>query len=135
MQGSVDGQGNFAKVLKELERYKEMGINCLYLMGVFERDNGPIYLNGRVVTFRRMNASPLSVTCRTSINTMLGGEEEFIKLCKYAKQIGIKIIVDCFARVSSSRMHKKYRDLINYGLDESGKKKIMYGTDGRALNY
>lgn len=47
----------------------------------------------------------------------------------------MKIIVDCLARVSSSRMHKKYRDLINYGLDDSGKKKIMYGTDGRAVNY
>ena len=112
-----------------------MGINCLYLMGVLERDNGPISSNGRVVTYRRPNASPLAVVCRTSINTMLGGEAEFIKLCNYAKQIGMKIVVDCLARVSSSRMHKKYRDLINYGLDENGKKKIIYGTDGRALNY
>jgi len=32
-------------------------------------------------------------------------------------------------------MHKKYRELINYGLDENGKKKIMYGTDGRSMNY
>lgn len=47
----------------------------------------------------------------------------------------MKIIVDCLARVSSSRMHRKYRDFINHGLDENGKMKIIYGTDGRALNY
>jgi hypothetical protein len=66
---------------------------------------------------------------------MLGGEEEFKRLCDYARKIDMKIIVDCLVRVSSSRMHKKYRDLTNYVLDESGKKKIVYGTDGRALNY
>lgn len=32
-------------------------------------------------------------------------------------------------------MHKKYRELLNYGLDDNGKKKIMYGTDGRSMNY
>lgn len=74
MQGSMDAQGNFSKVTKELQRYKEMGVNCIYLMGAFERDNGPIMLNGKIVTYRRMNTSPLSVICRTAINSMLGGE-------------------------------------------------------------
>jgi hypothetical protein len=75
MQSSQTGQGNFSKVLKELDSYKEMGINCLYLMGVLERDNGPIYSEGKIITYKRPNASPLAVVCRSSINNMLGGEE------------------------------------------------------------
>lgn len=75
MQGSQDGKGSFAKVLKELDTYKEMGINCLYLMGVFERDNGPIIATGgKVLNYKRPNASPLAVVCRNAINSMLGGE-------------------------------------------------------------
>jgi hypothetical protein len=47
----------------------------------------------------------------------------------------MKIIIDCLARVSSSRMDRKYREHINHSLDEYGKVKLVYGTDGRALNY
>ena len=66
---------------------------------------------------------------------MLGGEEGFKKVVDKAKDSKIKIIVDCLARVSSSRMHRKYRDLLLYSLDEDGRRKICYGTDGQAINY
>ena len=52
-----------------------------------------------------------------------------------AKQAKVKVIVDCLARISSSRSHRKYRDLMLYYLDEEGKKRICYGTDGQSLNY
>jgi hypothetical protein len=47
----------------------------------------------------------------------------------------MKIIVDCLARISSSRNHRKYRDLLLYYLDEEGIRKICYGTDGQAVSY
>jgi hypothetical protein len=52
-----------------------------------------------------------------------------------AKKEKIKIIVDCLARISSSRHHKKFRDLLLHYLDEDGRRHICYGTDGQALKY
>ncbi len=49
--------------------------------------------------------------------------------------MGIKIIIDCIARISSSRPHRKYLEHLVYTLDEKGKKVICYGTDGRSLEY
>lgn len=39
------------------------------------------------------------------------------------------------ARISSSRHHKKYKDLLLSYLDEDGKRNICYGTDGQAEKY
>lgn len=66
---------------------------------------------------------------------MLGGDEGFKKVMSKAKANKIKIIIDCLARISSSRNHRKYRDLLLYYLDEDGKRNICYGTDGQAINY
>jgi hypothetical protein len=52
-----------------------------------------------------------------------------------AKASKMKIVVDCLSRISSSRNHRKYRDLMLSYLDENGRKNIMYGTDGQAINY
>jgi len=41
-QGNFVKRGNFKKVTEKLNFYKEQGINCIYLAGVFERDNGMI---------------------------------------------------------------------------------------------
>jgi hypothetical protein len=30
----------FSDAIKDISRYAEYGINCVYLMGVFERDSG-----------------------------------------------------------------------------------------------
>jgi len=61
---------------------------------------------------------------------MLGGTQSFKNLVKEAKSEGIKIIVDCLARISSSRHHRKYKDLLLHYLDAEGRRKICYGTDG-----
>lgn len=47
----------------------------------------------------------------------------------------MSIVVDSLARISSSRMHRKYKDLLLYTLDENGRRNICYGTDGQAINY
>lgn len=61
---------------------------------------------------------------------MLGGEEGFKKVMNQAKKSKMKILIDCLSRISSSRNHRKYRELMLYYLDEEGRKKICYGTDG-----
>lgn len=54
---------------------------------------------------------------------------------KQAQASKIKIIIDCLSRISSSRNHRKYRDLMLSYLDDEGKKRICYGTDGQQINY
>jgi hypothetical protein len=61
---------------------------------------------------------------------MLGGDEGLSKVMKQAKTSKMKIVIDCLTRISSSRHHRKYNDLMLYYLDEEGRKKICYGTDG-----
>lgn len=45
------------------------------------------------------------------------------------------MIVDCLARISSSRHHRKYKELLLHYLDEDGRRKICYGTDGQQQQY
>jgi hypothetical protein len=66
---------------------------------------------------------------------MLGGDEGFQRVMKQARLSKMKIIIDCLTRISSSRNHRKYRDLMLHYLDEEGKKRICYGTDGQSINY
>jgi starch synthase len=47
----------------------------------------------------------------------------------------MKIVLDCLSRVSSSRPNKIYKDKFVYTLDENGKIAILYGTDGKSLQY
>lgn len=110
-------------------------------MGVFERDNCPVkgtakdyYINSTTM-MRKENASALAVTSRETPCEMLGGKQGFESLMAKAKKEKIKIIVDCLARISSSRHHRKFRDLLLHYLDEDGRRHICYGTDGQALKY
>lgn len=66
---------------------------------------------------------------------MHGGDAAFDELMAEAKRQGVKVIADCYARISSSRAHRKYKDLMLHYLDPEGRKKICYGTDGLAMNY
>jgi len=52
-----------------------------------------------------------------------------------AKEHKVKIIVDSLARISSSRHHRKYKDLLLTYLDEDGRRHICYGTDGQAQKF
>jgi len=47
----------------------------------------------------------------------------------------MKVIVDCLARVSSSRHHRKFKSLLLEYLDNEGRRRICYGTDGQARQY
>ncbi len=42
-EGKLVKRGDFAKVEKSIEQYRKRGITALYLMGVLERDNNPIF--------------------------------------------------------------------------------------------
>lgn len=109
-------------------------------MGVFERDNCPI--RGSATTafrgeynkkqYRKEDASALAITSREEPCKMLGGASAFNGLMQEAKRSDVKIVVDCVARISSSRHHRKYRDLLLSYLDEEGRRRICYGTDGHA---
>lgn len=61
---------------------------------------------------KKENASPLAVTSRDAPCEMLGGKNGFKNLMKAAKKENIKIIIDCLARISSSRHHRKFRHLL-----------------------
>jgi len=61
---------------------------------------------------RRENAPALAVTSRDTPCEMLGGKPGFTKLMETAKKLNIKIIIDCLARISSTRHHRKYRNLL-----------------------
>lgn len=67
---------------------------------------------------------------RTTPCKMLGGEQDFLKVVQRAKTEGLKIIVDCLARISSSRHNRKFKDLLLHYLDSDGRRRICYGTDG-----
>jgi len=47
----------------------------------------------------------------------------------------MKIVVDSLARISSSRHHRKYKNLLLHYLDEDGRRHICYGTDGQAQKF
>lgn len=50
----------------------------------------------------------MALTHRSLACRMLGGEEGLKTLINKAHGLGIKILVDCSVRVSSSRMSKRY---------------------------
>ena len=99
-------------------------------MGALERDNYPIISNNGSMEYKKPDASFLAVTSRETPNIMLGGDKAFAKVMQTAKEHKLKIIIDCLSRISSSRHHRKYKDLLLYYLDEEGKRMICYGTDG-----
>ena len=121
---------HFADAVEDIKRYAELGINCAYLMGVFERDNGK-FSQG----YKRPNASPMALTCRKTPCKMLGGAYSFKNLVDESQKVGVKIITDCTTRVSSSRMKKVYEEHLVHHLDETGKKYPLYGSVGRSISY
>jgi hypothetical protein len=70
---------------------------------------------------KKENASAFAVTSRDTPCEMLGGDKGFQSLMQRAKRENVKIVVDSLARISSSRHHRKYRDLLLHSLDNEGK--------------
>lgn len=54
---------------------------------------------------------------------------------KEAHEDGVKVIVDCSTRVSSSRMARKYESLRLRTVDEQGRLHYHYGCNGRSIGY
>lgn len=87
-------------------------------MGALERDNGHcLDPKNNLNIYLRPDASPLAITCRQTPNIMLGGNVMFSKLITEAKENKVKIIIDSVARISSTRAHRRYKNLVPYILD------------------
>lgn len=121
---------NFDDAGKLLDWYHKEGINAIYLSGVFERDNLPT-----AEVYRKPNASPMAFTYRTLACKMLGGDEGLKRLITRAHSLGIKVIVDCSVRVSSSHMSKQYEGLRLRAVDDQGRIVFHYGANGKSLSY
>ena len=70
--------GTLTGIREKLEYLQDMGITCLYLNPVFESRSNHHYDTGDY----------------KKIDSFLGTEEEFVRLCKEAKEHGIRIILD-----------------------------------------
>eukprot|EP00917_Polyrhabdina_sp_WS-2016_P011033 GHVP01024186.1.p1 GENE.GHVP01024186.1~~GHVP01024186.1.p1 ORF type:complete len:2011 (-),score=317.95 GHVP01024186.1:3954-9986(-) len=134
--GELVSKGSFSSVAASLEQFKRDGISSLYLMGALARDHGNIMFtsNGDVV-YERPDASPFAVTSRSTPNQPSGGVQGFLGMMREAKRVGIRVMVDCFARISSSGMHRKYYPYGLHTIDEQGKLVRLYGTEGRAKKF
>ena len=104
-------------------------------MGTLERDNYPVSLSSHSTEYRRDDASALACVDRSRVNKMLGGDKGLMGVMRSAKKNQVKIITDCLARISSSRHHRKYKNLLLHYLDEDGRRHICYGTDGQAQKF
>jgi hypothetical protein len=105
-------------------------------MGALERDNlaSKNKYSGDL-EFKREDASALAAVDRGAVNKMLGGEAGLTGVVQAAKKAKVKIIIDSLARISSSRHHRKYKDLLLRYLDEGGRVHVAYGTDGQAQRF
>ena len=127
-QGRIIKRGNFKTLESKLEEFHKRFINCLYIMGALERDNNIAYdeETGKAIDIGNTNASPMAITNRSSISSLLGGEDEFKSLVEKAKSLNIKIIVDSLCRISSSRSNRKYRNVLLRYLDNYSKLQLCY---------
>lgn len=65
-------RGNFATLKNKLDEYHKRNINCVYIMGALERDNGISYdeKTGEVLDIASEEASPMAITTRTRISSL-----------------------------------------------------------------
>eukprot|EP01119_Soliformovum_irregulare_P020831 TRINITY_DN6809_c0_g1_i1.p1 TRINITY_DN6809_c0_g1~~TRINITY_DN6809_c0_g1_i1.p1 ORF type:complete len:2064 (+),score=697.75 TRINITY_DN6809_c0_g1_i1:71-6262(+) len=116
-RGFINKKGTFAGVSNALTEYKrQFGISTVYVMGALDRPPwGP----------------PLSPIDKATPNRWLGGGKEFDDMVSNANNLGMKIVVDATAKVSSRLAHRKYKDLTCYTLNEDENLKVHPGTDGK----
>ena len=136
-QGRIIQRGNFESLENKLEEFQQRYINCIYIMGALERDNNIAYdeETGSPIDFGNDDACPMAVTSRSNISSLLGGDKSFKSLMNKAHKLSIKIILDSLSRISSSRAHRKYRNILLRYLDQFGKTQICYGSDGKSVRY
>ncbi len=136
-QGRIIKRGTFQNLENKLDEYHKRYINLIYVMGALERDNEIAYDDetGTPIDIGNYKASPMAVTSRSNLSSLLGGEKPFLSLINKAHKLSIKIIIDSLSRISSSRAHRKYRDILLRYLDSQGKLQICYGSDGKSVRY
>ena len=136
-QGRINKRGSFKNLENKLQEYKNRYINMLYIMGALERDNEIAYdeQTGDFIDIGNDKASPMAITSRCNVSSLLGGSNDFESLIKKAHGLSIKIIIDSLSRISSSRAHRKYRNILLRYLDSQGKMQICYGSDGKSVRY
>ena len=136
-QGRITKRGTFSTLEEKLDEYSLRYINCLYIMGALERDNQIAYdeETGEPIDIANSEASPMAITCRSCISSLLGGDPAFKSLMNKAKKLSMKVILDSLARISSSRANRKYKNILLHYLDQNGKIQICYGTDGHSVHY
>ena len=136
-QGRIIKRGNFKTLENNLEELHKRFINCLYIMGALERDNNIAYdeETGKAIDIGKTDASPMAITNRGSISSLLGGEDDFKSLVNKAKSLNIKVIIDSLCRISSSRANRKYRNVLLRYLDNNSKLQLCYGSDGKSVQY
>ena len=136
-QGRIIKRGSFQNLERKLDEYHKRNINSLYIMGALERDNEIAYdeETGIPIDIGNDKASPMAVTSRSNISSLLGGEKAFKSLMNKAHRLQMKVIIDSLSRISSSRAHRKYRSILLRYLDPQGKMQICYGSDGKSVRY
>ena len=136
-QGRIIKRGSFQNLEQKLDEYHKRYINFLYIMGALERDNEIAYdeETGDPIDIGNDKASPMAVTSRSNVSSLLGGEKAFLSLINKAHRLQMKVIVDSLSRISSSRAHRKYRSILLRYLDSQGKMQICYGSDGKSVRY
>ena len=136
-KGMFIKRGNFKSLEKKLDELHNRFINCLYIFGALERDNNIIYdeENGKPIDIGNPNASPMSITNRASVSSLLGGVEDFKSLINKAKSLNMKVIIDSLCRISSSNFNTKYRNVLLRYIDERNKLQSCYGSVGKSTDY
>ena len=125
--GKLKKQSSYKEVINSINYFSKIGINCVNLIGVLERD---VYLNKKDIT-----VSPLASINRSKICSLLGTEKEFKQIVEEGKKSNIKIFIDMLSSISSSHFHKKYNNLnLNY-VDKCGKLQCLFGTEGDSIKY
>ena len=105
--------------------------------GCLRKDNNIAYdeETGKPIDIPDTEASPMAITNRGSISSLLGGDEDFKSLVNKAKGLDIKIIIDSLSRISSSSANRKYRNFLLRCLDSHRKLQLCYGSDGKNVKY
>ncbi len=125
--GELVQRGSFATVRANLDKYKQHGVSCLYLLGVVERDPLDVSNHGM--------GSPFAATDRARICTSIGGADAFRELVGSAHDAGMSVVVDSTCRVSASHYHRKYAPLLCQFVDSDGRLQAHYGTDGKSVHW
>ena len=92
-QGRIVKRGTFTNLERKLDEYNQRYVNCLYIMGALERDNEIAYdeQTGEALDFPNPDASPMAVTSRNSISSLLGGDKAFRYLMGKDKRLSMKL--------------------------------------------